>query len=204
MAAALSQDQRSAQVHPARADQQLIHVQAVREAAVDATQGQLGAADARGYMPHHQVHPGLGVEHIPAQCQRQCERREDEGRKQPDEPNAYHSLGEKLMSKRGEAPGREIDWATSMPNVTTGSRQRGIATARLTDLLEETDGASLDIDAEEAWNVTTGAGATVAVVDTGIDAGHPDFTDQIAATEGLRALLVGNALRWRQTHHPRS
>jgi subtilisin family serine protease len=38
-----------------------------------------------------------------------------------------------------------------------------------------------DIDAEEAWMVTTGAGATVAVVDTGIDAGHPDLTDQIAA-----------------------
>jgi thermitase len=32
-----------------------------------------------------------------------------------------------------------------------------------------------DIDAPEAWTVTRGAGATVAVVDTGVDTGHPDL-----------------------------
>jgi subtilisin family serine protease len=32
-----------------------------------------------------------------------------------------------------------------------------------------------DIDAPEAWALTRGAGATVAVVDTGVDAGHPDL-----------------------------
>jgi thermitase len=32
-----------------------------------------------------------------------------------------------------------------------------------------------DIDAPEAWAVTRGAGATVAVVDTGVDTGHPDL-----------------------------
>jgi thermitase len=32
-----------------------------------------------------------------------------------------------------------------------------------------------DIDAPEAWAVTQGSGATVAVVDTGVDSGHPDL-----------------------------
>ena len=36
--------------------------------------------------------------------------------------------------------------------------------------------ADADIDAPEAWTVTHGAGATVAVVDTGVDTGHPDLS----------------------------
>ena len=39
--------------------------------------------------------------------------------------------------------------------------------------------ADADIDAPEAWTVTEGAGATVAVVDTGVDTGHPDLSDNL-------------------------
>jgi subtilisin family serine protease len=39
--------------------------------------------------------------------------------------------------------------------------------------------ADADIDAPEAWAVTHGAGATVAVVDTGVDAAHPDLSDNL-------------------------
>ena len=36
-----------------------------------------------------------------------------------------------------------------------------------------------DIDAPQAWGLSLGEGATVAVVDTGIDAGHPDLAGRI-------------------------
>ena len=45
--------------------------------------------------------------------------------------------------------------------------------------------ADADIDAPEAWDITTGSPATtVAIVDTGIEAGHPDLAPQIWSNPG--------------------
>ena len=41
------------------------------------------------------------------------------------------------------------------------------------------------VEAPDAWNETVGAGARVAVVDTGIDAGHPDLASKIALQKDL-------------------
>ena len=41
-----------------------------------------------------------------------------------------------------------------------------------------------DIDAPEAWAITRGAGATVAVVDAGIEVAHPDLDGQIWSNPG--------------------
>ena len=48
--------------------------------------------------------------------------------------------------------------------------------------------AGADIDATEAWDQTMGAGATVAVVDTGINADHVDLADQVT---GVQAEIDG-------------
>lgn len=44
--------------------------------------------------------------------------------------------------------------------------------------------ADADVDAPEAWDVATGSGVTVAVVDTGVNAAHPELSSALWANPG--------------------
>ena len=54
--------------------------------------------------------------------------------------------------------------------------------------------ADADIDAPEAWLRSEGAGVTVAVVDTGVDAGQVDLAGQLAGNSGEQGPLANNGV----------
>lgn len=55
--------------------------------------------------------------------------------------------------------------------------------------------AGADISAEDAWDMTRGAGVTVAVIDNGFDVTHPDLAAAITATSGFfQTNAMGNAV----------
>jgi hypothetical protein len=51
-------------------------------------------------------------------------------------------------------------------------------------VLGQTGIADADVDGPEAWQLSTGTGVTVAVVDTGVDANHEDLSSQLATNPG--------------------
>ena len=51
--------------------------------------------------------------------------------------------------------------------------------------------AEADIDAFEAWDITNGSGVTIAVIDSGIDAAHPDLAPNLWTNPGE---IAGNGI----------
>lgn len=54
--------------------------------------------------------------------------------------------------------------------------------------------ADADVDAPDAWPVSTGAGQTVAVIDSGVEAGHPDLDGQFATNPGEAGERAANGV----------
>lgn len=69
-------------------------------------------------------------------------------------------------------------YPTAMPNDPSFPRMYGLHnTGQTVNNAAGTPDA--DIDAPEAWSSSTGSGVVVAVIDTGMDIGHPDLKNQI-------------------------
>ena len=54
--------------------------------------------------------------------------------------------------------------------------------------------ADADVDALDAWRASTGAGQTVAIIDSGIEFGHPDLAGQIAVNPGESGAKATNGV----------
>ncbi|GAB4098273.1 S8 family serine peptidase [Sinomonas halotolerans] len=60
--------------------------------------------------------------------------------------------------------------------------------------------ADADIDAPEAWTVTTGGGTKVAVLDTGVDDDHPDITPKVVGSANFSGTASNDDFYGHGTH----
>ncbi|WP_258805141.1 S8 family serine peptidase [Pseudarthrobacter sp. NS4] len=67
-------------------------------------------------------------------------------------------------------------------------------------LLVEGGKADADVDAVEAWGVTTGDGIKVAVLDSGVDLDHPDITPKVVARANFSGAATNDDIYGHGTH----
>ena len=79
---------------------------------------------------------------------------------------------------------------TFSPNDTDFGNQYGLNNTGQT-IKGNSGKANADIHIQEAWDVTKGKGMTVAVLDTGLDLSHPEFT---GGKVGLQKVFVTNSI----------
>lgn len=70
-------------------------------------------------------------------------------------------------------------WLASLAGLLTVASVLVVAQPASADSIRDREYWLADYGIAEAWKITRGAGATVAVIDTGIDASHPDLTGTV-------------------------
>ncbi len=95
-----------------------------------------------------------------------------------DEPNAFEDPVQPPQTRAQTTPGSHDDPAGAL-GVGSSLRSGPVGAPKIGEQWALDQPSDQDVDAVEAWQVGTGSGAIVAVIDTGVDATHPDLVGRV-------------------------
>jgi subtilisin family serine protease len=95
-----------------------------------------------------------------------------------DEPAGIDTPTGATSSVRATEPGSHEDQPGSL-GLGSNLRNGPVGAPRIGEQWSLTQASDVDVDAPEAWQVGIGTGAVVAVIDTGVDASHPDLVGRV-------------------------